>query len=82
MIAFCGFLFILGLQLVGLLGADEPRYAQVAREMLARHDWVTPTLYGVPWLEKPPLYYWLAMIAYKGAGGVTDVAARVPGAGL
>ena len=80
--AFCGFLFILGLQLVGLVGVDEPRYAQVAREMLARHDWVTPVLYGHPWLEKPPLYYWCAMIAYKGAGEVSDVAARLPSAVL
>jgi 4-amino-4-deoxy-L-arabinose transferase-like glycosyltransferase len=82
LIAFCGFLFLLGLQIVGLVGADEPRYAQVAREMLARHDWVTPVLYGHPWLEKPPLYYWSAMIAYKGAGGVSDSAARLPTAVL
>jgi len=82
LIAFCGYLFLLGLQLIGLVGADEPRYAQVAREMLARHDWVTPVLYGAPWLEKPPLYYWLAMLAYKGAGGVTDTAARLPSAVL
>lgn len=78
LIAFCGFFFLLGLQLVGLVGVDEPRYAQVAREMLARHDWVTPVLYGVPWLEKPPLYYWLAMLSYKAAGGVSDTAARLP----
>ena len=80
LIAFCGFFFIAGIQLVGLVGADEPRYAQVAREMLARHDWVTPVLYGHPWLEKPPLYYWCAMLAYKGAGGVSDSAARMPSA--
>lgn len=80
LIAFCGFLFLLGLQLVGLIGADEPRYAQVAREMLARHDWVTPMLWGHPWLEKPPLYYWCAIIAYKGAGEVSDTAARLPSA--
>jgi 4-amino-4-deoxy-L-arabinose transferase-like glycosyltransferase len=78
LLAFCGFFFIAGTQLVGLIGADEPRYAQVAREMLARHDWVTPVLYGRPWLEKPPLYYWCAMLAYKGAGGVSDWAARLP----
>ncbi len=82
LIAFCGFLFLLGLQLVGLVGADEPRYAQVAHEMLARHDWVTPTLYGHPWLEKPPLYYWSAMVAYKAAGEVSDTAARLPSAML
>jgi 4-amino-4-deoxy-L-arabinose transferase-like glycosyltransferase len=78
LLAFCGFLFLLGIQIVGLLGADEPRYAQVAREMLARHDWVTPVLYGHPWLEKPPLYYWSAMMSYKAAGVVSDWAARMP----
>src|SRR5215467_2930481 len=80
MLAFCAFLFILGLQIVGLVGADEPRYAQVAREMLARHDWVTPLLYGHPWLEKPPLYYWCAMLSYKASGAVSDTAARIPSA--
>jgi 4-amino-4-deoxy-L-arabinose transferase-like glycosyltransferase len=76
---FCGFLFFFGLAYFGLIGADEPRYAQVAREMLARHDWITPTLGGKPWLEKPPLYYWQAMLAY-GIFGVSDWAARLPSA--
>ena len=66
------------MQSVGLVGADEPRYAQVAREMMQRHDWVTPTLWGKPWLEKPPLYYWMTGIAYKAVGGVHDWAARMP----
>jgi len=77
--AFCGFLFFYGLGAFGLVGADEPRYAQVAREMLERSDWVTPTLLGKPWLEKPPLYYWQAMVAFR-AFGVSDRAARLPGA--
>ena len=34
---FCAFLFFYGLGSFGLIGADEPRYAQVAREMLAKH---------------------------------------------
>jgi 4-amino-4-deoxy-L-arabinose transferase-like glycosyltransferase len=76
---FCGFLFFFGLAYFGLVGADEPRYAQVAREMLARHDWITPTLGGKPWLEKPPLYYWQAMVAYS-IFGVSDWAARLPSA--
>jgi 4-amino-4-deoxy-L-arabinose transferase-like glycosyltransferase len=79
LVAFCGFLFLYGLGAFGLLGADEPRYAQVAREMLDRHDWITPTLQGKPWLEKPVLYYWQAMVAYSVAG-VTDQAARLPAA--
>jgi 4-amino-4-deoxy-L-arabinose transferase-like glycosyltransferase len=76
---FCGFLFFYGLAYLGLIGADEPRYAQVAREMFARHDWITPTLGGKPWLEKPPLYYWQAMVAYR-LVGVSDWAARLPSA--
>ncbi len=79
MAGFCAFLFFYGMGQFGLIGADEPRYAQVAREMLERHDWITPTLGGQPWLEKPPLYYWQAMLAYT-LLGVSDVAARVPAA--
>jgi len=76
-LGFCLFLFFFGLASFGLVGADEPRYAQIAREMLARHDWVTPVLYGTPWLEKPALYYWSAMLSYK-LFGVSDWAARIP----
>ena len=79
LVAFCGFLFFYGLGAFGLLGADEPRYAQIAREMLDRSDWITPTLQGKPWLEKPVLYYWQAMLSFRVAG-VTDQAARLPAA--
>jgi 4-amino-4-deoxy-L-arabinose transferase-like glycosyltransferase len=80
LVAFCGFLFFYGLGAFGLLGADEPRYAQVAREMLERSDWVTPTLQGKAWLEKPVLYYWQAMLSFRAGAGVTDRAARLPAA--
>ena len=79
LVAFCGFLFFYGLGAFGLLGADEPRYAQVAREMFERRDWISPTLQGKPWLEKPALYYWQAMLAYS-VFGVSDRAARMPAA--
>lgn len=79
--AICFFFFFYGLAAFGLVGADEPRYAQVAREMLQRHDWITPTLYGNVWLEKPVLYYWGAIVSYK-IFGVSDWAARLPGAAL
>jgi 4-amino-4-deoxy-L-arabinose transferase-like glycosyltransferase len=76
---FCAFLFFYGLGQFGLIGADEPRYAQVARVMLDHRDWITPTLGGQPWLEKPPLYYWQAMVIYS-LFGVRDVTARIPSA--
>jgi 4-amino-4-deoxy-L-arabinose transferase-like glycosyltransferase len=76
---FCVFLFFYGSGQFGLVGADEPRYAQIAREMLDHHEWITPTLGGEAWLEKPPLYYWQAMFAYK-MFGVHDWSARLPSA--
>ena len=67
--------YFLGLNLP-LLGPDEPRYAQVAREMFERGDWVTPTLGGYPWFEKPALLYWLEIAAYY-VFGVSEFAARL-----
>ena len=64
---------------IGLVGPDEPRYAWIARAMATTGDWVTPRLYGLPWFEKPVLYYWLA-----GAGFLlhfpAEWAARLPSA--
>jgi 4-amino-4-deoxy-L-arabinose transferase-like glycosyltransferase len=72
-------LFFYGLGSFGLVGADEPRYAQIAREMLRNNDFVTPTLHGVAWLEKPALYYWRAAAAFR-TFGVHDWVARLPSA--
>ncbi len=55
---------------------DEARYAEIAREMLLRHDWVTPTLNFVKYFEKPPLVYWLTMLAFS-IFGITDWVARL-----
>ncbi|HTH51235.1 MAG TPA: phospholipid carrier-dependent glycosyltransferase, partial [Pyrinomonadaceae bacterium] len=59
-----------------LVGPDEPRYAQVAREMMERGDWITPTLGGHTWFEKPVLLYWLEIVSYK-IFGVNEAAARL-----
>src|SRR6185295_11570787 len=64
---------------LGLVGPDEPRYAQIAREMAASGDFVTPKLHGEPWFEKPILYYWMAAAAFK-VMGVSELAARLPSA--
>jgi 4-amino-4-deoxy-L-arabinose transferase-like glycosyltransferase len=85
LLAFTVFFIFYGLvpwfggDVLGLVGADEPRYAQIAREMLARHDYITPILYGKPWLEKPALYYWRAMFSFQDFG-VHDWSARLPSA--
>jgi 4-amino-4-deoxy-L-arabinose transferase-like glycosyltransferase len=53
-IAFILFYFY-GLGHLPFIGPDEPRYAEVAREMFLRRDWITPTLGGYLWFEKPAL---------------------------
>ncbi len=69
------FVYLYGLG-IPLLGPDEPRYAQVAREMFERGDWITPTLGGFHWFEKPALLYWLQIAAYN-VFGVSEFAARL-----
>ena len=47
-----------------LLLPDEGRYAEVARAML-HGDWLVPTLDGLPFFHKPPLFYWLDIAAMR-----------------
>jgi 4-amino-4-deoxy-L-arabinose transferase-like glycosyltransferase len=53
-----------GLGLLPLFGRDESLYGEAAREMLVSGDWVVPRVNGQPFLEKPPLYYWMAGAAF------------------
>jgi 4-amino-4-deoxy-L-arabinose transferase-like glycosyltransferase len=75
LIALCALLFFTGLGSIGFLGPDEPRYAEVAREMFVTGDYISPRLCGCLWFEKPPLLYWLAAAGYHVAG-VGEFAAR------
>jgi 4-amino-4-deoxy-L-arabinose transferase-like glycosyltransferase len=69
-------LYFHGLDSVGLLGPDEPRYAAVGREMARSGDWITPRLWGEAWFEKPALLYWMIAAAFWG-GINEDLAPRV-----
>ena len=59
----------------GLWTPDEPREAEIGREMLLAPGLV-PQLDGVPFLEKPPFYYWLLAGAYAAAGRPSPPAGR------
>lgn len=48
-----------------LWDTSEARYGQAAFEMMTTHDWLTPSLGGVPHLTKPPLSYWLIASGMK-----------------
>ena len=56
---------------------DEGRYAEIAREMAATGDWVTPRLNDLKYFEKPPLQYWLGALAFDSLG-VQAWTARLP----
>ncbi|HSO76035.1 MAG TPA: glycosyltransferase family 39 protein, partial [Blastocatellia bacterium] len=79
LVALCGVTFFFGLGRVGLLGPDEPRYAEVAREMFVSGDYISPRLCGCLWFEKPALFYWMAAASYH-LLGVSEYAARLPAA--
>src|SRR5512137_560346 len=72
-------LFSLGLSNHGLWSADEPRVAEIGREMLLTGNWAVPTLNQKPFLEEPPLYYGMLALTFK-AFGISDKVARIPSA--
>jgi 4-amino-4-deoxy-L-arabinose transferase-like glycosyltransferase len=59
-----------------LLEPEESRYAEIPRQMLAADSWVVPVLHGQPYLDKPPLLYWLVMLSYQ-TFGVSAASARL-----
>ncbi len=59
-----------------LLEPDEGRYAQIPKEMVEGGSWIVPTLQGEPYLDKPPLMYWLVAISYE-LFGVGEASARL-----
>jgi 4-amino-4-deoxy-L-arabinose transferase-like glycosyltransferase len=58
----------------------EPRYAEIARVMFARNEWIVPTVNGDLYTDKPILYFWLVLIAAKVAGAVNEWTVRLPAA--
>ena len=62
-----------------LIEPDETRYAQIALDMQESGDWVVPKLFGEPYLDKPPLLYWMTAASYW-LFGANDSATRLPSA--
>jgi 4-amino-4-deoxy-L-arabinose transferase-like glycosyltransferase len=54
---------------------DEAIYAVVAKEMVLSDDWADPTFGGDPYMQKPPLYFWLTALTYQIAG-INEFSAR------
>lgn len=73
---------IIGVTYCGTIGhyplaePDEPRYAEIPREMIELRDWITPHLNYVKYFEKPPLVYWLTAGSFE-AFGIHEWTARI-----
>ncbi|MBP8823485.1 MAG: glycosyltransferase family 39 protein, partial [Flavobacteriales bacterium] len=72
-------LFIPGLGAVHLFDWDEINFAEIAREMLATHNWLQPQIGYVPFYEKPPLFMWMQALSMS-VFGVGEFGARLPNA--
>ena len=79
--AVAGLIFLWLLIFIPTLGKmplirSEAMYAQIPLEMLETGDWLTPRLNSARYFDKPPLYYWINLIAYK-IGGISDNSVRL-----
>jgi 4-amino-4-deoxy-L-arabinose transferase-like glycosyltransferase len=68
---------LVGIGSYGLYEPHEGHFAMVGREMIWRNDWITPHLNGSPYLNKPPLLYWLIATSTK-IFGANEFSARLP----
>lgn len=73
-VLFVGFYF--GMSTYALENINEGLYGEIPREMLQLKNYVIPHLNFVPYIEKPPLFYWLIALSYK-LFGVSEWSARV-----
>jgi 4-amino-4-deoxy-L-arabinose transferase len=63
-----------------LWNPNEPIYGQATREMIANDTWVTPSINGKVFAEKPVLYYWMARVFSLLPGGPDEGNLRLPSA--
>lgn len=71
-------LYTVGITHTDLWTPDEPRYAEIAREMIERGNYIQPYLNGMPYTEKPPLFFWTVVACAKLFGGVNQLSVRLP----
>jgi Dolichyl-phosphate-mannose-protein mannosyltransferase len=79
LLAVAACMFLVGIGRLALIEPDEGRNAEVAREMLARGDWITPHFNNFSYLDKPPVFFWAVASSFKVAG-LSEASARFPSA--
>ena len=58
----------------------EPRYAEIARVMFSKNEWIVPTINGDLYTDKPILYFWLVLFSARVFGAVNEWTVRLPAA--
>lgn len=79
-ILFTGFLFFFNIGNRDLWAPDEPRYAQVSKEMRDSGNFIVPHLNSDPYPDKPPLLFWLVNVTSLLPGEISPLTARIPSA--
>jgi 4-amino-4-deoxy-L-arabinose transferase-like glycosyltransferase len=77
---FCSILYFMNLGQRDFWNQDEPRYAQVAREMVQGGGWILMHFNGATYPDKPPLFFWLIALSSFFWQGFTSFSARFPSA--
>ena len=80
LLGFCLVIYFLNLGRWDLWNPDEPRYAQVAREMVDGGDWVLMHVNGKTYEDKPPLFFWLIAFSSFLLQGFSSFSVRFPSA--
>ncbi len=80
LVGFSILLFFFGLDGRDFWAPVEPRYAEIARGMFAKGQWIVPTVNGDLYTDKPILYFWLVLLVSKLFGAVNEWSLRLPAA--
>jgi 4-amino-4-deoxy-L-arabinose transferase-like glycosyltransferase len=80
LLGFCLVIYFINLGRWDLWNPDEPRYAQVAKEMVQGGDWILMHFNGAIYPDKPPLFFWLIALSSFLWQGLTSFSARFPSA--
>jgi len=75
---FSGTLFFANLGRRDLWNPDEPRYAQIAKEMTLCHAYGVPRLNETVYTQKPPLFFWMVVGSFKVFHTINEWTARFP----
>lgn len=78
LLGLCVIFLFWGLNFYPLLDVDETRYAIMSRDLAHSKDWNLLLLNSIPFLEKPPLYFWMVAASIKLFGNFSGFAVRFP----